>query len=864
MSKKFLSLVLAFAMLLGLFQSVSAFNIAEDVKGTDLETTAAVLGSLNIMTGDADTGNFRPNDSIKRSEVARVAISELGLDSVAEGSEGSSKFADVPLNHWGVGYINVAASRSLVVGDDGVHFRPDDPITIPEAAVIFTKMLGYEPKADAAGGYPTGYMITAENIGLFAGVSQTSGNATRSTIAKMAENALEIKMMEQTGFGSNIQYEVTDKTILKDTLNVEKLFGQVTGNKFTRLNGTSSLKDNQVEIDDTIYKDVTGQATSLLGYQVMYLVKSVNNSSREKEVIMAVEDTNAMNKIEIDGENVVSLSGETAKKLEYWRDKQADSKTKIANIAEDAKLIYNSKAAEFDATLIKPESGTITGVIELIDSNRDDVYDIVSVIHYENFVVDSISEVSHKIYDKYDNGILVLDPDDTDIKFSLTKDGADMNFSDLKEWNVLSVAKSLDGLAITVKVCDKAVEGTVTEKSQNHVYIDGEKYKVAENYTDTISIDDTGKFYLDNYGRIAAVDATKRFASNYAYLYDAYETDASGRKVTFEFLTTEGKLVSANGADKMTLDGASGRTANEVLASLKNESGKVVPQVITYELNDSGLLKTVDLAEDKTDGGIDEKQFTLNVDEKGVEYKASVSKLGKYNVSASTLIFDIPEGSSESDYSVKKRDMLIDGSKYDVKMYDVTDSMTATIMVITNSAGVISGETQIAVVDSLSNVMNSDKERVERLYAYVGGKRIGINGKGLDYFVKGDEKVSLEQGDIIRYSVNSAGEVDRYEILLNIAEKETEFEKELDDDTSIVYGKVDKKFSGSINVSVNGANTTNYSTEGAIVYSYDSSKVDNEITVVTPDDIQKYDEADAKRVFLKIYKHEVKEIVIVR
>ena len=75
MSKKFLSLVLAFAMLLGLFQSVSAFNIAEDVKGTDLETTAAVLGSLNIMTGDADTGNFRPNDSIKRSEVARVAIS---------------------------------------------------------------------------------------------------------------------------------------------------------------------------------------------------------------------------------------------------------------------------------------------------------------------------------------------------------------------------------------------------------------------------------------------------------------------------------------------------------------------------------------------------------------------------------------------------------------------------------------------------------------------------------------------------------------------------------------------------------------------------------------------------------------------
>ena len=314
----------------------------------------------------------------------------------------------------------------------------------------------------------------------------------------------------------------------------------------------------------------------------------------------------------------------------------------------------------------------------------------------------------------------------------------------------------------------------------------------------------------------------------------------------------------------MTLDGVSSKTAKEVLASLKNESGKIVPQVITYELNDKGNLKTVDLAENMTDGRIDEKQFTMNADAKGLEYKASVNKLGKYNVSASTLIFDIPEGSSESDYSVKKRDMLIDGSKYDVKMYDVTDSMTATIMVITNSTGVISGENNIAVVDSLSTVMNSDKEKVERLYAYVGGKRIGVNSKSLDYFVKGEDKKPLEQGDIIRYSTNSAGEVDRFEVLMNVSEKTTEFSKDLDSDTTIVYGKVDKKFSGSINVSVNGANTANYATGGATVYSYDSSKVDSEISVVTPDDIQKYDEADAKRVFLKIYKDEVKEIVIVK
>lgn len=864
MSKKFLSLVMSFAMLIGMFGSVSAFTVAEDVKGTELETTAAVLGALDIMTGDADTGNFRPDDSIKRSEAARVAISELGLDSVAAGSESSSKFADVPLTHWGLGYINVAASRELVVGDDGIHFRPDDPITISEAAVIFTKMLGYDPKAASAGGYPTGYMITAENIGLFDGVSQSSGNATRSTIAKMAENALEIKLMEQTGYGSNIQYEISDKTILKDTLNVEKLYGQVTGNRFTKLSGTSSLKDNQVEIEGKIYNDVTGQATSLLGYQVMYLVKENKNTSRVNSVIMAVEDSNAMNKIEIDGENIVNITGNENKKLEYWRDKQSDSKTKTANIAEDAKLIYNGVAAEFDASLIKPENGSITGVIELIDTDRDDSFEIISVIHYDNYVVDSVSEVSKKIYDKYEKGYITLDPENSDIKFSLTKDGNEIDLSELKEWNVLSVAKSLDGSVLTVKVSDKVAEGTVTEKSKEYVYIDGEKYKIAENYTKTISIDDTGKFYLDNYNRISAVDATKRFAGNYAYLYDAYETDASGRKVTFEFLTTDGKHESVIGADKMTLDGVSSSTPGNVLKKLKDDNGNIIPQVITYELNDKGNLKTVDLAENMTDGKIDEKQFSLNVSAEGLEYKASVGKLGKYNVSASTLIFDIPSASSSDEYSVKKKDMLIDGSKYDVRMYDVTESMTATIMVITNSAGVISGENSIAVVDSLSTVMNSDKEKVDKLYAYTDGKRISVNAKSLNYFVKGDEKQPLEQGDIIRYSTNSAGEVDRFEILMNVNDKTTEFSKELDNDTTIIYGKVERKFTDSVNVSVNGSNTANHAVTGATVYSYDSSKVDNEITVVTADDIQKFDEADAKRVFIKIYKDEVKEVVIVK
>ena len=68
--KKLISAVVAASML----SSVSFASLPQDVTGTDIETQATVLGALEIMVGDADTGAFRPKDAIKRSEVAKVGV----------------------------------------------------------------------------------------------------------------------------------------------------------------------------------------------------------------------------------------------------------------------------------------------------------------------------------------------------------------------------------------------------------------------------------------------------------------------------------------------------------------------------------------------------------------------------------------------------------------------------------------------------------------------------------------------------------------------------------------------------------------------------------------------------------------------
>ena len=104
-------------------------------------------------------------------------------------------------------------------------------------------------------------------------------------------------------------------------------------------------------------------------------------------------------------------------------------------------------------------------------------------------------------------------------------------------------------------------------------------------------------------------------------------------------------------------------------------------------------------------------------------------------------------------------------------------------------------------------------------------------------------------------------------MLFEVSKKDQEEVKEYGNDNEMVtvYGKVYKKFSDSINVSVAGGPTSNYSTEGAVVYKYDSSKTSNKVSVVTAGEITRWEDGSNEvRVFLRIYKDEVKEIVIVK
>ena len=201
--KRILSLTIVFIMTATMaLTAVSAATLPNDVIGTKYEEAVELLNALDIMVGD-DTGEFRLEDPIKRSEVAKIAVLLMGLKDAAESSQGRTKFPDVPADHWATGYINVATSQGIVIGDDRGNFRPNDTITFAEAVTIFVRALGYKPMAEDKGGFPSGYLVTAGDIGMLKnGVTASKDNtATRGIAAMLAFNSLTLDLMEKTGFG---------------------------------------------------------------------------------------------------------------------------------------------------------------------------------------------------------------------------------------------------------------------------------------------------------------------------------------------------------------------------------------------------------------------------------------------------------------------------------------------------------------------------------------------------------------------------------------------------------------------------------------------------------------------------------------
>lgn len=258
--KQVLALVVVFTLMIS---SVAMAAVPADVVGTDYEEAAIRLGALGIMVGDE--AGFRPEDSVKRSEMAKITVIMVGSDAAAKAAAGNTVFSDVAADHWASGYVNVASSLGLVIGNGDGTFAPDAEVTNAQAITMIMRALNYESYAADNGGYPTGFVVAATNAEVLEGVDDIDLNkaATRGVIAQMVNNALEAPMMVQTTYGNGSkeyvisgQNNVAEATILVDKLKLKKYTGTVskidTEKGRVTITGAEAAKDGDAKLPSEI------------------------------------------------------------------------------------------------------------------------------------------------------------------------------------------------------------------------------------------------------------------------------------------------------------------------------------------------------------------------------------------------------------------------------------------------------------------------------------------------------------------------------------------------------------------------------------------------------------------------------------
>ena len=196
--KRALSLTLASVMLLGMMVvGAGAAGFPDVADDNDNVEAIEVLQAIEVMVGNADTGNFEPDRSVTRTEMAVVMANLLKLD--YKYYEASCPFWDVPT--WARPYVGACYANKIVSGYGDGTYGALDPITPVQAASMMMRALGYfQYSEDYKDGFETATVRQGTQIGIFEGIgSSADKDMTRGQVARMALNALESEMVTFTG-----------------------------------------------------------------------------------------------------------------------------------------------------------------------------------------------------------------------------------------------------------------------------------------------------------------------------------------------------------------------------------------------------------------------------------------------------------------------------------------------------------------------------------------------------------------------------------------------------------------------------------------------------------------------------------------
>lgn len=743
--KRIISLILSITMCLGIFFALPSYS-AEDTMSEDMKETIEILRMFDITPAYYDY-NVNVNEQTTRADFANSAAKLINL---GEYKGDGVHFYDVPKTHWAYNGICALTEKGVINGVGDKLFKPDDPITYPEACKILLSVLNYKEYAENKGGYPTGYTSVARTIGLSDGVT-TAEYVTLGNMFTLLYNALLTEIFEPTVYkDSMVEYEVSDETVLSIYHNVYYVEGIVTGAAGITLDG-GSLEADRVEVDNVEYYTEV-PLVDYLGTEIKFLYR-YNKAADTKTVIWA-RQTGGSDVLEITADNDASFDKESFV-LSYY-DAGSD-KTKTVKLNRTMSVVYNGgivttgvdeifNKTRYTAKLIKNNSGEYAAAI---------------VKAYENIVVAGKSSTEYVIYDDLVAGkSLSLNENNYEIMVVKNASGSEVSFSSIQTNNVLSVYMSLDGKYLEVIVSDSQVSGTAektrADEAGTYITIDGKEYYLRSQDLD-FSIGDALTAYLDISGEIAHYDISSLKAFAGYMIAASLEDNGFENLLQIKFLHENGKVEIYKCASRLEVDGIKYNNSQDAYLALCLNR-EFVRQVALFETDKDGNINAIDTTV-HNDGTESPNSLQVNIKYTGSVHSKSNGVLGKIAVAnGNTVIFSVPDAAVEEqaedkDYSVLARNELPEDGRLNIETYKTKEEVGFEEYVLVRGYTGSSAHTVPVLVTNFGLKMNSDGEIVEFIEGYQGTSAVSLTASEDVSFAE------LTPGMIIRPTKNRSGEV---------------------------------------------------------------------------------------------------------
>ena len=225
MKKKKRCMAMAAALTMSLAISSTALAaIPSDIGGHWAQGTIIQWTSKGYISGYED-GTFKPDNSITRAEFVRLVNQSMGYTKT-----GNAYFSDVSSSYWGYNDIQKGVAAGYVRGDGNGKFRPNDPVSRQEAAVMISQICGLGQDFSAAAKYTdyryipswaAGYVGAVSKAGIMSGYPDGDFKGDRYLSRAEAVIALDKALNYNASTTDNREvlknYKLTD-TSLKDKI----------------------------------------------------------------------------------------------------------------------------------------------------------------------------------------------------------------------------------------------------------------------------------------------------------------------------------------------------------------------------------------------------------------------------------------------------------------------------------------------------------------------------------------------------------------------------------------------------------------------------------------------------------------------